>query len=86
MEHRGLEKQIRLPLDELKLNFAASCVEGLARRSGKPYIEVYERMNKVGVIENYILPYYDTLHTESREYVLDDVEEYIENRERDKKC
>lgn len=86
MEHKGLEKLIRIPLDELKLSFAASCVEGLARRTGKPYSEVYSRMSKTGVIENYILPHYDTLHTESREYVLDDVMEYIENRERSLQC
>ena len=86
MEKRGLEKLIRLPLDELKLAFAASCVEGLARKTGKPYIEVYERMSKVGAIDNYILPYYDTLHTESRECVLVDVMEYIENQERSKIC
>lgn len=54
MENGRLEKQIRLPLDELKLAFAASCVEGLARKTGKPYIEVYERMSRVGAIENYI--------------------------------
>jgi hypothetical protein len=86
MEKKVLEKQIRLPLDELKLAFAASCVEGIARKTGKPYYEVYERMSKAGAIENYIIPYYDTLHTESREYVIDDVMEYIENKERDTKC
>ena len=43
-------------------------------------------MSKAGAIENYIIPYYDTLHTESREYVIDDVMEYIENKERDTKC
>ena len=36
MKKIGLEKQIRLPLDELKLAFAASCVEGLARRQASP--------------------------------------------------
>ena len=39
-------------------------------------------MSKVGAIENYIIPYYDTLHTESREYVIADVMEYIENKEK----
>lgn len=86
MENRILEKLVRLPLDELKLAFATSCVEGLARKTGKSYLDVYERMSKVEAIENYILPYYDTLHTESRECVLDDVMEYIENRERSKTC
>lgn len=46
----GLEKQIRLPLDELKLAFAASCVEGLARKTGRPYTEVYERMSRTEAI------------------------------------
>lgn len=78
---KGLEKQIRLPLDELKLAFAASCVEGLARRLDMPYSEVYERMSRTGVIEDYIIPFYDTLHTESRDYLLDDVLEYMDNKE-----
>lgn len=82
MKDYTIEKQIRLPLEELKLAFAASCVEGIAQKTGKPYIEVYERMSRVKAIENYILPYYDTLHTESREYLLDDVMEYIRNKER----
>lgn len=77
----GLEKQIRLPLDELKLAFAASCVEGLARRLDMTYSDVYERMSRTGVIEDYILPFYDTLHTESRDYLLDDVLEYMDNKE-----
>ena len=82
----GLEKQIRLPLDELKLAFAASCVEGLARRTGRPYTEVYERMSRTEAIAEYILPFYDTLHTESREYLLDDVTEYMDNKERSCLC
>ena len=86
MERRGLERQIRLPLEELKIAFAASCVEGIARRTGKPYSEIYDRMSKAGAIEDYILPFYDTLHTESREYLLDDVMEYIENKERGRQC
>lgn len=86
MKNLRLEKQIRLPLDELKLAFAASCVEGLARKMGKPYGEVYEIMHKVEAIENYILKNYDMLHTESLEYVLEDVEEYIVNKERSLSC
>ena len=32
------------PLEEIKLAFAASCVEGAARKLGVPYIEVYEQI------------------------------------------
>lgn len=73
---RKMEKEnnrIQLPLEEIKLAFAASCVEGAARKLGVPYIEIYERMRKVDLINKFILPHYDTLHTESREYLIEDV-------------
>lgn len=75
-------ERIQLPLEELKLAFAASCVEGAARKLGVPYIEVYERMKKVELIDNYILKHYDTLHTESREYLIEDVIECLNNWEK----
>lgn len=51
-------ERMQLPLEEIKLAFAASCVEGAARKLGVPYIEVYERMKKVELIDNYILKHY----------------------------
>ena len=74
--------RIQLPLEEIKLAFAASCVEGAARKLGVPYIEIYERMRKVDLINKFILPHYDTLHTESREYLIEDIIEYLTNWEK----
>lgn len=75
-------ERMQLPLEEIKLAFAASCVEGAARKLGVLYIEVYERMKKVELIDNYILKHYDTLHTESREYLIEDVIECLNNWEK----
>lgn len=77
-----MEDRIQLPLEEIKLAFAASCVEGTARKLGVPYIEVYERMKRVVLIDKYILKHYDTLHTESREYLIEDVSECLNNWEK----
>ena len=77
-----MEDRIQLPLEEIKLAFAASCVEGAARKLGVPYIEVYERMKRVELIDKYILKHYDTLHTESREYLIEDVIECLNNWEK----
>lgn len=74
--------RIQLPLEEIKFAFAASCVEGAARKLGVPYIEIYERMRKVDLINKFILPHYDTLHTESREYLIEDVIECLTNWEK----
>lgn len=78
----AMGERMQLPLEEIKLAFAASCVEGAARKLGVPYIEVYERMKKVELIDNYILKHYDTLHTESREYLIEDVIECLNNWEK----
>ena len=71
-------QQIELSDTEILLAFAASWT---ARRLGVPYREVYDRMKRVGMIENYIIPYYDVLHTMSREHVIDDMLECLKTWE-----
>ena len=51
---------------EILMGFVASCIEDVAEKLGLDYSEVYARMKAVGLIENYIIPHYDVLHTESR--------------------
>ncbi len=38
-------------------------------------------MKKVRMIDDYIIPCYDALHTQSRERVTDDMIEYLNNKE-----
>lgn len=54
---------------EIIMGFVASCIEDVAEKLGVDYAVIYERMKAVGMIENYIIPHYDVLHTESRENV-----------------
>ena len=51
---------------EILMSFVASCIEDVADKLGLDYAEVYERMKTVGMIDDYIIPHYDVLHTESR--------------------
>lgn len=53
--------------EELKIGFVASCIESAAERVGCQNDEMLERMEKVGLIDNYIYPYYEALHTEDRD-------------------
>lgn len=69
-----MDKQIELSQTEIELAFASFCIEGTAHKLGQPYQEVFARMKRVGMIENYILPNYDILHTESREHVIDNID------------
>lgn len=51
---------------EIKIGFVASCIESAADRIGCKYDEMLNRMEAVGLIDNYIYPHYEALHTEDR--------------------
>ena len=53
--------------DEIVMAFVASCIESVADRLGVGYREIFERMEKVRLIDEYIYPCYEVLHSESRE-------------------
>lgn len=62
-----MEEYLEPTKDETVMAFVASCIEDVASRLNVNYSEIFERMDKVGLIDNYIFPYYEPLHTESRE-------------------
>ena len=64
--------------DERRTTFVASCIESAANALGVPASQMHRRMQRVGLIEGYIWRCYDTLHTQSREYVTADVLEALE--------
>lgn len=53
--------------------FAASCIESVAAALQQPSADVYQRMKRVNLIDEYILPCYEVLHSESRENVTRDI-------------
>lgn len=57
---------------EIRMSFSASCIETAAKRLGCSYKEIYQRMKRVGLIQTY-LKRLDPLHTQSREYVTNEV-------------
>lgn len=58
---------INISQTQIVLAFVATCIEATARTLGVSYREVFLRMKRLGMIENYIFPNYGVLHTESRE-------------------
>lgn len=62
-----MEHYIEPTKDEITMAFVASCIEAVATRLNVPYSEIVERMDNSGLIDKYIYPHYETLHTESRD-------------------
>ncbi len=60
---------------EEELAFAVFCIENLARRYQKNAADIYNAMKKQGdILNNYIIPSYAFLHTQDKDYILDDIE------------
>lgn len=56
------------------LDFAIFCIEGVAERLRLPGNVVYDLLTRKSCILNdYIVSSYDVLHTQSRQYVVDDI-------------
>ena len=53
--------------------FTASCVESVAKALNQPADKIYRRMARVNLIDDYIIPCYEVLHSESRENITKDI-------------
>ena len=58
-------------MQQLRNIFTSSCIEAAARKEGCSTGEMYRRMKRVGLIAGFIIPGYEGLHTQSRDYVTD---------------
>ncbi|MBP3512072.1 MAG: DUF3791 domain-containing protein [Prevotella sp.] len=76
-----MEQLIEIPKTQVVLAFVATCIESTARLLNVSYKEVYQRMKRVGLIENYIIPHYELLHSESRENIAAGMVECLKNWE-----
>ena len=57
------------------MEFAVSCIESLARRHRRPAETVYASLDeRSDLLRSYLVPSYDFLHTQDREYILDDLD------------
>ena len=68
-----MNNDINISQTQIVLAFVATCIEATARTLGVSYREVFMRLKRLGMIENYILPNYGVLHTESRENIALDM-------------
>ena len=72
------EKRIE---DSRELEFAVFCIENVAARLGVGAEQVYRAFTEQSdILNGYIVPEYETLHTQSKEYIVDDIMDVIRER------
>ena len=60
--------------------FVVYMIHAVANKFNKRPSEVYGLLTKCDCINDYLVPFYDVLHTQSTSYVLEDIVEYLERR------
>ena len=63
------------------IDFVTYCIGNLSRRLNSSAGDVYRRLKQSGILTDYIIPSYDVLHTFSKEYLLEDLIEYMREKE-----
>ena len=67
--------------DEDELEFAIFCIENVAKEVG---ISTQDLMDKItiqsDILNNYIVANYDVLHTQGKQYIVDDIIATIRER------
>lgn len=63
-----------------ELEFALFCIESLSEKLGIGAEKVYDALSKSGILNGYIVPSYDVLHTQGKEYITEDILSLMKER------
>lgn len=64
-----------------ELEFAIFCIENIAAKLGVDAINVYQVLTKQSnILYQYIIPEYEVLHTQSKEYIIEDILDVMKER------
>ena len=62
------------------LTFVIFLIHACAAKWNKLSPEVFDILQKSNCISDYLVPYYDVLHTQGEKYLVDDIESYLMKR------
>ena len=61
--------------------FAVFCIEALADDLGTTGDKIYKTLTeKSDILDNYIIPYYDALHTQGKNYIVCELKELMQKK------
>lgn len=65
---------------EKELSFSIFILYSLADKWEKTPADVYSILNSTDILDNYIIPGYDVLHTLGKEYLVEDITEFVREK------
>lgn len=67
-------------LEKKKLTFVVFILHALGQHWNMTTPEVYEILNTTGILDDYIIKCYDVLHTLGKEYLVEDITEFVREK------
>ena len=71
---------MRVMCKEKELDFSIFMLYSLADKWKKTPATVYRILNSTGILDNYIISCYDVLHTQGKEYLVEDITDYVREK------
>lgn len=67
-------------MDERNLEFTIFCIESLSESLGMSSPKVYKLIKDTDVLNDYIIPCYEPLHSQSKHYIVEDLIQVLKER------
>ncbi len=65
---------------EKELEFSIFIIHSMAERWGCSPAHVYHVLSETGILDDYVIRCYDTLHTLGREYLVEDISDFVKEK------
>lgn len=67
-------------MDKKTMEFVIFLIHALADEWGRSYRRVYKILNDTGILDSYIVPFYDVLHTQGKQYLVEDITGFVKEK------
>lgn len=67
-------------LEKKELTFVVFVLHALGQHWNMTTPEVYDILNSTGILDDYIIKCYDVLHTLGKEYLVEDITEFVREK------
>ncbi len=71
---------VYLMLEKKELTFVVFILYALGQHWNMTTPEVYDILNSTGILDDYIIKCYDVLHTLGKEYLVEDITEFVREK------
>ncbi len=74
------EKMKKTAMNYESMRFTIFCVNNVAEHLNRSATEIYHMMQNADIIDGYIVPCYDVLHSYSKEYIVEDLISFMQKK------